>query len=297
MFPETNTALGIQHRFNTWVCSLAGWMIWAMFFNKPWQFLNVLWLFSLLGKQECTTEVCLFTQNISQFCLLCITHWVRFWRCGGEKDKHGLYLRHSGCFCFHVTERPAPSDLNNKKGLLCYVTGKAEGNSSLRGGLIQQPPQVTGGSVSFRLCLLQHLLYDKAGCCQGSKMAAKIQRFLSHIQRFPCSGGSLSVSFCVSLVLIESYTSLNIQQKRLDHADWLKPEPQALLRSWGISHPKTKPMSWEQVPETSSNSGRAQREEHRCRRRLTTPGVMLVLPQNFQLGLATWKNWCFKNKN
>lgn len=150
-------------------------------------------------------------KNISWLCLLCITYCVRSWRRSREKDKHGPYLRHSGCFWFHVAEYPAPSDLNNQKGLLPYITGKAEGKASFRGGLFQQPTEVSGDSVSFHLCLLQHLPEDKAGCCQGGKMATKVTCFLFHMLKFPCSGGSLSISLCVSQELIKSYTSLNRQ--------------------------------------------------------------------------------------
>lgn len=111
---------------------------------------------------------------------------------------------------FHVTEHPAPSDLNNKNGLLPYITGKAEDKASFRGGLFRQPTEITADPVSFHLCLLQCLPY-KAGCCEGCKMAVKVTHFLFHMQKFPYSGASLSISLCVSLVLTESYMSLKIQ--------------------------------------------------------------------------------------
>lgn len=65
-------------------------------------------------------------------CPLCIRSCVRPWRCSSEKDKHDPYLCHSRCFWFHVTEHLAQSDLNNKKGILPYITGKAEGKTSFR---------------------------------------------------------------------------------------------------------------------------------------------------------------------
>lgn len=105
-----------------------------------------------------------------------------------ERDKHGPYLCHSGCFWFHVIEYLAQSGLNNKKGLLPYITRKSKGKDSFRNGLIHQPIEVVGYSVSFHLfsvfCSICHMIRP---------VAVKIVRWLLRLHAFSPICGSFHV--------------------------------------------------------------------------------------------------------